>query len=508
MAELLAATPLDSEQRHYADMLHISGQTLLSLLNDILDFSKIEAGRLELEHIVFNPVREIQSVVEMMTVRAREKQVGLRLEPATDLPPALAGDPARLRQIIMNLVGNAIKFTDAGEIIVKVEASRHAAATTMLRCEVADTGIGIAETALPGLFASFKQADSSTTRRYGGTGLGLAICKQLVEAMGGEIGVSSSLGFGSNFWFTVVLENAEPAHLPADEKACAAWTAPAILPHLPQRCTTTNNGNDAAQQAATVLLIEDNSVNQLIAAAMLNKLGFAAEIASDGMDGLRLLEEKSFDLVLMDINMPGIDGYEATRRLRAGIAGSRNQHVPVIALTANAIKGDREKCLTSGMTDYLSKPLTSEALVAKIRQYGHGQNPATLQSAAQPDSAVPADADNANVLDLQALRDEFDQDNAVVSLVLTEFQRTLAAQLKQIEDAIAAEVPEALHSAAHCLKGGAAAVMAKEVQTLAQELEALAISRQLQSAPDVFASLNAVALKLDNHLLAAIADGA
>ncbi len=345
-ADLLSATEMTAEQRDLLNTLTLSARTLLGLINDILDFSKIEAGKMVLEALPLTPAVLAEEVVSIMGPSARKKGLILRTELAPDLPVRVLGDPHRLQQILLNFVSNAIKFTSEGEIALRIRRVEGWTPTqdhTWLRFEVQDTGIGIPPDKQESIFDSFTQADNSTTRRYGGTGLGLAICKRLVELMQGRIGVVSQPGQGSCFWFEVPLP-------------IAHGTAEDMTPE-----TGLSTADSGTLEGLKVLLVEDNGVNQKVAVRMLQKLGCEVVVAGDGQQALEVLERDSFDVVLMDVQMPVMDGLTATRLLRTREQGT-GRHQIVIALTANAMRSDREQCFEAGMDDYLSKPLTLEAL--------------------------------------------------------------------------------------------------------------------------------------------------
>ncbi len=340
MLQLLAGTPLDDAQRHRVEVAQSSAAALLTLINDILDFSKIEAGKLELDPVPFNLADVAESAAAIVAPRAEAK--GLTL--ACHVDPAIArrriGPADRVRQVLVNLLGNAVKFTGAGSVTLTVSTD----ADGRLRFAVSDTGIGIPPDRLDRLFKTFSQVDASTTRQYGGTGLGLAISKQLAELMGGHVGVASEPGRGSTFWFT--------AQLPVDTAVPVA--APASVAA-------------AVTAGRRVLVAEDNDVNQMVVGEMLRRLGYAAELVDNGHAAVVASAGGGFDLVLMDCQMPVMDGFEAAAAIRAREAdrpGSRR--LPVIALTANAIKGDRERCLAAGMDDYLTKPIDGRELAAKL----------------------------------------------------------------------------------------------------------------------------------------------
>lgn len=347
---LLLDTRLDAEQRRLVELARLSGESLLHLLNDVLDFSKIEAGKLELEPVDFDPHPVCHEALDLHREMAREKNLDMTLVMGSNIPHQLRGDPTRLRQILANLISNAVKFTAAGSVTLRCfnEGSdvdgRH-----WLCFEVIDTGIGIEADLLPNLFSPFTQADASTTRRYGGTGLGLSISRRLAEHMGGRITVSSQTGIGTRFHLSLPFD---AGIMPASREITA---------------TTPARTGPAALARARILVVEDNPVNQLVAAEMLKRLGLHADVAGDGAEALAALERLPYDLILMDCQMPVMDGFEATRRLRERQTTERR--LPVIAMTANAIRGDRERCLEAGMDDYLPKPVRISELTAMLQRW-------------------------------------------------------------------------------------------------------------------------------------------
>jgi len=352
-AELLSETPLDNEQAEYAKTISQSAASLLAQVNDILDLAKIEAGKLELEHIPFPLADIVAGVTTMFRLVAREKGVELSCRIDGRLPPLLVGDGNRLRQILVNLVGNALKFTEQGRIVMAVERVPGEKGRVVGRFSVQDTGIGIPADRVEAIFDKFTQADSSTTRRYGGTGLGLAICRQLVELMGGRLMVESEPGRGSVFSFLLPLDEARAEGVSADR------------------------GKDVAsslQKAARVLLVEDNIVNQRLATILVQREGLEVKVAANGIVALECLRQEIFDLVLMDVQMPGMDGMEATRKIReieedpavcreyAGLR-DRPHPLPIVGLTAHSRKEDEEACYKAGMNGFLVKPIVKTKLV-------------------------------------------------------------------------------------------------------------------------------------------------
>ena len=353
-AELLSHSQLQPEQRHLVDTIRGSAGGLMAILDQILDLSRISAGRLELDQTAF-PVRpRFQQIVDLLAGRASEKGVGIVLQVDPEVPVVIEGDQHRLRQVVLNLLGNAIKFTQIGTVLVRLSVE---AEGDLLRVEVKDSGIGMSPETQARIFEAFAQADTSTTRKYGGTGLGLSISRQLVSLMGGQIGVSSQLGRGSTFWFTLPLvtpsasgDTSETSPVPADEADEAADDDPTPLP-----------------SGLRVLVADDNPMNQTLTARMLTHLGCNHDMVSDGQQAIDAIDKAEYDLVLMDCQMPILDGYDAVRLIRQqelwkGIGPHDPRRLPVVALTASAMETDRQRCFDAGMDDYMSKPFTMEAL--------------------------------------------------------------------------------------------------------------------------------------------------
>ncbi len=351
MTGLLLDTELTSKQRRYAEIVRSSGEALLAIINDILDFSKIEARKLELDVLDFDLGSTVEDVRQLLSAAAAERRLRLAYSIGANVPVRLRGDAGRLRQVLLNLGGNAVKFTPRGGVSIQVSLDGEDQRSATIRFTVEDTGIGIPTDRQGYIFSPFTQGDSSTTRQYGGTGLGLAISRQLAALLGGQIGVESEPGKGSKFWFTAVLEKQ-----PAD----AVNEIPAEP--LP----------DARKSRARpwrILVAEDNITNQQVAIAILERIGCRADAVADGKEALESLRTIPYDLVLMDCQMPEMSGYEAASRIRNPESGVRNPAIPIVALTAHAMRGDREQCLAAGMDDYLAKPVEPARLAAMLDKW-------------------------------------------------------------------------------------------------------------------------------------------
>jgi len=358
-SELLSETPLAEEQLDYTRTISQSAASLLSLINDILDLAKIEAGKLELERLPFDLAEVVDNVAAMFKIPAREKGVVVACKIDNRIPKRIMGDSNRLRQVLINLAGNAMKFTEQGGIDIRVDYEREAAGQIVSRFSVHDSGIGIPADRVEAIFEKFTQADGSTTRKYGGTGLGLAICLQLVELMGGRLAVESEVGKGSTFYFVIPLEE-----------------APAEIISLKEHKAV---GREKAVSGGRILLVEDNAVNQRLASILITREGYEVEVASDGAESLEHLRHQTFDLVLMDVQMPNMDGMEATRRireieadlaLRQDYVGLRTlkQPLAIVGLTAHARKEDETACYDSGMNGFLTKPIIKAKLAMVLNE--------------------------------------------------------------------------------------------------------------------------------------------
>ena len=592
MTTLLLDTKLTSEQHDYAELIRTSSDALLGLINDILDFSKIEAGKLELDSVDFDLRVTVENIVDALAVKAGEKGLEFACWVPPELPSLLHGDPGRLRQILVNLAGNAIKFTEEGEVFVRVEIEEETDTHVRVRFSVSDTGIGIPEERVSSLFQPFTQVDASTTRKYGGTGLGLAISRQLVEAMNGRIGLESAEGKGSMFWFTVNLEKQPEGReaeivvpkdirgqriLVVDDNAtnrkvftgylrswgcryeeavdgkqaieklreAAAQKKPFGITlldmHMPEMdgetlgrtikgdpdlastilvlLTSVGQRGDAARlreigfvayltkpvkrshlydamaiavgakskgvtapatpfitkhtlaedrkRRFRILVAEDNIVNQKVAIGMLGKLGYRADVVSNGKEAVEALERKSYDLVLMDIQMPEMDGFEATQTVRNPQSRVRNPRIPIIAMTAHAMEGDRERCLAAGMDDYVSKPIQPKELADAIDRQSSG----TLRLDPPEFPETPAPESEKEIFDGASLLGRLEGDEDLCREILMGYVEDLPIQMEKLESALRKSDIEAAVRQAHSIKGASANIGAQRLRDTALEIE-------------------------------------
>ncbi len=597
MIGLLLDTELDEEQRRYAETVHDSGEILLALLNDILDFSKIEAGKLQLETLDFELRAMLEDFAALLALRAHDKGLEFICAAAPEVPACLRGDPGRLRQILTNLAGNAVKFTRHGEVAVRAGLVSETDAEAVLRFSIRDTGIGIPAEKQRLLFQKFSQADASTTRQFGGTGLGLAISKQLAERMGGEIGVNSEAGQGSEFWFTVRLgkppAGAQTASLPnadmrgahvlvVDDNATqrevllaqlAAWglraeetpdgptalqtlqrardagdpfraalldlhmpgldgpslaqaiqadetlqaTRLVLLTALGQRsdatrmeairfaayltkptrqsalfdCLSAVLADRAPAQSvqprvtrhashalrrggARILVAEDNHTNQQVALGLLRKLGLRADTVVNGVEAVQALETLPYDLVLMDVQMPELDGWEATRRIRHPQSTVLNRQIPIIAMTAHAMQSDRERCLAAGMNDYITKPLVPQLLAKALDKWLPNKTAAAAAPALELSAATAASSAQAPeppVFDQAGMLYRLMHDEELARIVIESFLENTPPRIKALRDCLeAGDMPGVLHQA-HTIKGSASHVSGEALCAAACDLE-------------------------------------
>jgi two-component system, sensor histidine kinase and response regulator len=620
MAEIALATDLSNEQRRYLETVRSSGDALLTIINDILDFSKIEARKMDLEHIKFDLRDNISDTMELLSFRAHAKGLELVSHIHPDVPDDLVGDPGRLRQIIVNLVGNAIKFTDKGEVLVRVATKTQEDGHVVLAVDVADTGIGLSPEVQSRIFEAFEQADTSTTRQFGGTGLGLSISRQLVELMGGKIDIESELGKGTTFKFEVrfemqkeqsearttmnldfvaalpvlivddnetnrfilqeitkswgmipiVTESVDEAiqamerannsgkpikliltdmympqrdgfelieHIRGHEKFAGAhiivlssgptpehrerakklsvaayltkpfrqsalFDAITDAMHVGDQFAKKKSKPKAADASdftdkLNILLAEDNPVNQQTATIMLQKLGHTVTIAGNGVEALEKATAGDYDLVFMDIQMPEMDGLTATGKIREK-EQETSTHVPVVAMTAHAMKGDQERCLEAGMDDYISKPIRRKEVAKVIARVAEKY----IVSQDSPEETNPGE-----VLDQESLMEELDDDLDMLETMLEIFERDAGERMPKIREAISSGDANTLNAEAHALKGGSGTFFATATYELANQLETMGRENDLANAEATFSTLEKEVEKLKAAIQKILADG-
>ncbi|WP_265949600.1 EAL domain-containing protein [Dechloromonas sp. A34] len=444
--DMLKTGRMDPEQTELLGLAWDSSQYLLELVNNILDFSRLEAGRMEVDASDFALQPLIDGIMSMFQTSAASKKLTLTARVAADVPPVLCGDPARIRQVLINLLGNALKFTERGSVTLSVERIEN---SQQLRFDVRDTGIGIAGELQSAIFDSFTQADTSTTRRYGGSGLGLAISKQIVCLLGGEIGVDSTPGLGSHFWFTA---------------PCTVGTlSPAALPATTRRM----------EHSARILIAEDNATNQAVAVGMLRLLGCSSGVARNGVEAVAHWQDGNWDLILMDCSMPEMDGFQATAAIRSLEAGS-GRHIPIIAMTANTLAHDIERCKIAGMDGHLSKPLTLEALASHLERCLQISTHQVAQAELLVESTDTPPFDSSALDNLR----EFLGDS--ISEAIRPFLEDMPGYLFELEGAIAIGNADTIRKVAHVIKGAAgnlgAVAMANAARAMEQHAEAGTLS--------------------------------
>ncbi len=481
MSGLLVETGLTPEQQEMGLVIQNSAESLLTIINDILDFSKIEAGKMRIEPVDFELQPLIKETLALLAPRAQEKKVKLFCDIDVGSDVVLRGDSGRIRQVLLNLSGNAIKFTDEGEVHVVARCQHGHGGRSVLRVEVADTGIGIPVAAQRLLFQPFVQADGSTTRRFGGTGLGLAIARQLVELMGGEIGFHSIEERGSTFWFELNLDK------------------PGVLP-VPSPASPIASIAGAVRHRLRLLVAEDNPTNQIVIRRFLERLGHAIDITNNGVEALAQLARQTYDAVLMDCQMPVMDGYTTTKRIRSGELAGVNPRIPIIALTAYAMPSDREKCLAAGMDDYLAKPLRVAELIEALRRCGLQMEP----SAVVAPSPAPAFAGESDLLDsrqVEQLRSLPGRTGGsllheLIKLFLDETPGTLA----RLGDQGERRASDELVMTSHRLAGACANLGARDLQAAARTVKEAARAKNWEDVPACLASVDREWLRLRHQL--------
>ncbi len=421
-ADLLEKTNLNIPQKDYLDAIDTSGKNLLAIINDILDFSKIEAGMLSLDKTVFCPQQLLQSVYTMFHAKAQSKKLNLSVSIDPRLPHLVKGDSTRLNQIMINLIGNAIKFTDSGNVTVSGVLSEITDTHTKIKFSVSDTGIGIAQEKLDKIFDRFTQADSDTTRNFGGTGLGLSIAKKLVELQDGEIFVKSELSKGSEFIFIIEYEIADESELAVSE------------PHQ-EHAQTSFKGKK-------ILIVEDNAINQKLTMTILAEEGFVYKIAENGQRALDILNAESYDAILMDLQMPVLDGYQATRKIREELKLT----TPIIAMTANALAGEKERCLTLGMNGYITKPFKAESLFNTLTKIlGNSENAPEIKSEEGLTFV-------GKITDLVYLKEFYGDKESLIKETVEMFLEQNPQDVQALENAFAAADYAELKSTSHSLQ--------------------------------------------------------
>jgi PAS domain S-box-containing protein len=469
MAGLLLDSPLKQEQKGKVETLLSSGQTLLHLINDILDFSKVEAGRLDLESVNFNLHSLIRKTIEQHKATAAQKGLKLIGEIAEGTPEHLCGDPNRLKQVLNNLIGNALKFTESGTITVMVESSKEADTEVHLQFRVCDTGIGIPAQKQKKLFLKFSQVDASITRKFGGTGLGLAISRQLVGLMGGEIQCISPLNPddekapGTEFRFTIQLARTPKTEVPSEPES--------------SRPAQNDEKTGTFRRDARILLAEDNPTNRLVALGVMEKLGLKAEVAVDGCQAVEAFEKTPFDLILMDIQMPHMDGLTATRKIREREASGqlrRKSPVPIIAMTAHALTSDREECMAAGMNDFISKPFPIDAFISLLSRWLPQADDSTpaVEAPVTPQTAAPTrEDDNLPVFDKPGVLGRLLNDEALLAKIARGFLEDMPRQIERLDELLPEAKPDPIIRQVHTMKGAAANVGGEQLRATLTALE-------------------------------------
>jgi PAS domain S-box-containing protein len=480
MNQLLLETDLTPDQRHYAEVAQDSGRTLLALIDDILDLAKIETGKIVLENAGFSLGHTVEDVVHLLSPQASAKGLRFETRVSPKIPLVLCGDAHRLRQIVTNLAANAIKFTDRGGVTLEAELESLRDRTATVRFSIADTGIGLSDDQIPALFSPFVQADASTTRRFGGTGLGLAIAKQLVEKMGGHIGVNSCPGQGSTFWFTAAFQQVLSQRSP-------------LIPEPPTQPAELHSIHSG--HGERILVAEDNLTNREVILAQLKKLGYSPHAVSNGAEAVEAVLHGDYALVLMDCAMPVMDGYEATHRIRE----SAHAQIPIVALTASAMAPDRERCLNEGMDDYLAKPVELPRLAKTLARWtapSCSQDRAISHHARETGVARSSHEQALPVFEIPALLRRLMGDRDLAVVVLKAFLEDAPLQFEHLRARLAEQDPPGVRLYAHALKGAAANVGGEALRHAACAIENAADARDLAAVAAGLPALEAKLLEL------------
>lgn len=485
IASLLQKTSLNKEQSQFAHTIQRSGESLLEIINDILDFSKIEARRLELEQIDFDIRETVEASVHLLAERAKEKgvSIGSSIDPA--IPVNINGDPGRLRQILLNLLGNALKFTEKGEVFLRVVLLGTGQTQLELRFEVIDSGIGINERIQKNIFEAFTQADGSTTRRFGGTGLGLAISRQLVQMMGGRLDLESTEGEGSIFYFNAFFREAiQKENVQQQEQK-----------------TLTD------QYEATVLVAEDNPTNQIVVRGMLEFLGCRVDMADTGKKALQAACSKQYDLIFMDCQMPEMDGYEATGRIREQLEKDGRMNVPIIALTAHAMQGDRERCLKAGMDDYLAKPFSEKGLAEIISKWLGRESTAKRKQGQSQQKAGEEKAVNDSI-DMQVIKNLRQLQQAgkpdFVTQLISTYLSASPKTLEKLRVSVEEKNQTAFFKAIHSLKSASASLGANRFSSLCVEAEEQVYREGMEKSGELVSNIEKEFLLVRQELITLI----
>jgi len=474
MSTVLLDTPLSEEQRYYIQVIQKSSQDLVTIINEILDFSKINAGKLKLDHAAFDLRACVESALDLVSASASTKGLELTSNLSPSLPVEIIGDSTRLRQILLNLLGNAVKFTASGSIGITmagevVEGNAGEAKKVQIQFSVEDTGIGIPQEKMDGLFQAFNQLDNSTTKKYGGTGLGLAICRELVAQMGGKIWAESKHGAGSIFHFTIVAEiGADLGSAPAAALTPAGAAAPSLPARVPAPAAPPKPGDFAKLHPMRILVVEDQPVNREVAVLLLARLGYKAAVAVNGAEGVARLEREQYDVVFMDLQMPVMDGLEASRTIQTKFP--EGQRPWIIALTANAMSSDRDACLKAGMQDFVGKPIDEKDLRKALERVGGGA------SAPAPAILVEAEDQTQPWLVPVYLEQVLREDNSIGRELIDMFLVDMAGRLKTLKDLLTEQQPDPTKALLHAIKGSTKQIGAVKMAKVAEKMEKMALS--------------------------------